>query len=70
MLSSDDPPAVEPVESVDSIETDIPSEEEAPLDPLQFCKCDCCKLMKTREESFCCKSTNYLQASGKNNFGL
>ena len=38
---------------------------EDPLDPQQFCSCGSCKAMMTKDESFCCKSQNYLQTGGK-----
>ena len=40
------------------------------LDPEQFCSCGLCTSMPTPAESFCCKSMNYLQAGGRNDFTL
>ena len=39
-------------------------------DPEQFCSCGLCTSMPTPAESFCCKSMNYLQAGGRNDFTL
>eukprot|EP00092_Neocalanus_flemingeri_P036929 GFUD01040202.1.p1 GENE.GFUD01040202.1~~GFUD01040202.1.p1 ORF type:complete len:211 (+),score=23.73 GFUD01040202.1:41-634(+) len=53
------------VECVADYETNVANSLtcENPLDPKDFCECGLCKPMRTREESFCCKSRNFLQAT-------
>ena len=58
----DDPPAIEMTGT--ETEATIEISLESPLDPKDYCECDYCKPMMTKEESVCCKSANYLQAAG------
>ena len=66
MLPRDDPPALESKDddNVATFEGTGNTSIEDSLDPKDYCECNTCETMKTREESVCCKSTNYRQVTG------
>jgi len=61
----DDPDDDEGTDTSEDLETDTYySCTEDPPDTEQFCTCGSCQKMETIEESVCCRSTKFSQASG------